>query len=70
MKQPIAWHKSCLEGMKRYLSEEEDRANAVARSVAKTREEVRLYGEQIAEAERRNLDGFDAERLLRQRNAS
>lgn len=67
MKMPMEWHRQCLENMISNLSTEEDRVNRAVRDLNRSRIEVATYREQIIEAERRGMDGFDAERLLKKR---
>lgn len=60
----LEWHRNCLKNMEAHLAREEQvliRANA---AIVRTRERVDFTRNQIAEAERRGLDGFDADRLL------
>jgi len=68
MKQSLEWHRACASNAARQLaSEEAALAGYVARQTAeidrqRARLETRLA--QIAEAERRGMDSFDADKLL------
>ena len=69
MKEPMSWHKSCLANMKRVL---DFKAKAILQAQKDHQlllEEVTAYEAQIAKAEARGLNGFDAERFGKKKDS-
>ena len=64
MKFPIDWHENCLQNLKNSLSEAEQRFRRERAKLDKLEADVVFYQNQIDEARRRKLDGFDSDRLL------
>ena len=67
MKLPIAWHEERLRVREESLARRTRELNEFASEVDSFRAENELIREQIAEAKRRRLDSFDADRLLRKK---
>jgi hypothetical protein len=67
MKQPLWWHKECLVNMRSSLADRRAYADRVAAGVRRLEGDVEFAERQIAEAEKRGLDAFDGERLLKPR---
>ena len=65
MKFPIAWHKDCLNNLQRSMAEAERTAQRAVQNFERIRAHALDYEAQIAEAEKRNMDGFDPERFLK-----
>lgn len=69
MKFPMDWHRTCLKNSEQSLAQtslEIERANAKhARLLA----DINEYRDQIAEAERRGVDGFDRDKFGKKRIA-
>lgn len=63
-KMSIEWHEQCLRNQNTHLTHEEQVLQQQAERVARLRREFFSYEDQIAEAKRRGMDGFDRERLL------
>jgi predicted nucleic acid-binding Zn-ribbon protein len=61
---PLSWHREGLANAKSHLSNMESRLVNAQRDVDRVRAAIALTESQIAEAERRGLDEFDAERFL------
>lgn len=59
MKFTIAQHEEMLRSTKRHYDEQRAIANRMVESVERLRQEMLKYDEQIEEAKRRGLDGFD-----------
>jgi len=68
-KMPLSWHKDCLRESERYLCEKRTRIEDDFKRLVAQESEWRFRRDQIAEAERRGLDAFDADRLLVKRKA-
>ena len=69
MKFPVEWHRACLKNLEHSLAElllEAERANARYQQLLA---DVSEYREQIAEAERRGVDGFDGDSFGKKRKA-
>jgi hypothetical protein len=64
MRFPIKWHRGNMAAMLQTASAYERRAKAAADAL---RSEVAFLQTQIAEAERRGMDGFDSDKLLKKR---
>lgn len=64
MKHPLWWHKECLGNMRSSLADRRAYADRIAADVRRLEGDVEFAERQIAEAEKRGLDAFDAERLL------
>ena len=64
MKQSMKWHRECLANSKQHLDAQERHLANVTDSVDGLRKRVAFYTAQVAEAERRKLDGFDSERFM------
>ncbi len=64
-KMPLSWHKQNLENQIIHFSHEEEQVARALRDLERSRKQVQFAREQIEEAERRGLEGFDAERLLK-----
>ena len=62
-KQPIAWHESCLANSKAWLKEKEEELARTQAEVDRNREDIRKCEEQVSEAKRKGLDGFDRDRF-------
>jgi hypothetical protein len=67
VKKPIAWHEECLGNMRNTLSRERITLDAIRSRIVELSDRVALLERQIAEAKRRGMDEFDADRLLRKR---
>jgi hypothetical protein len=67
VKKPIAWHEVCLINMKNTLSRERITLDVHRLRIAELSDRVAFAERQIAEAKRRGMDEFDADRLLRKR---
>lgn len=63
-KMPLAWHKKNLRNGTRTLKAEERRLEELKGTVKRMREDMDFRIRQIEEAERRGIDGFDADRFL------
>ena len=68
-KNPIDWHRRGLASLSASLAEREAKLARQIADMERTRAARDLLRRQIAEAERRGLDGFDADRLLIKRRA-
>lgn len=67
MKMPLEWHKQCLVNQMRNLQEKEQHLARMVDDVLRNRKMVEFSTSQVREAERRGLDGYDDERLLKPR---
>lgn len=63
-KMPLDWHKECLKNQLEYLSEKERALERIRNEVTDLDNDTQFYKEQIAEAKRRGLDGFDRDRFM------
>ena len=70
MKESIAWHRTCLANATAHYGRVRRDAEACLAACVKGEAQCRHYAAQIAEAERRGMDGFDRERLMKRRTAS
>ena len=68
MRFPIKWHLGNMAAMLQTASEHERRAKYSQAAADALRSEVAFLQTQIAEAERRGMDGFDSDKLLKKRN--
>ena len=66
----IEWHKTCLGNWTDTLAAREDQVAKMQASIARDRASLEEYRLQIAEAERRGLAIFDAERFLKRGKAA
>ena len=64
MKMPIAWHEECHKNASETLRRDREALERHMEQVERTRLDVTAYGQQIAEAKRRGVDGFDRERFM------
>ena len=64
MKQPLEWHRQYLENAETNLSSEQTRLKLLEIQVDQMRAVADFRRMQIAEAERRGMDSFDADKLL------
>jgi len=67
-KMPIAWHKECAANAERSASERRTNLEHELARLVRDEANVRFRLEQIAEAERRGIVEYDAERFLVKRN--
>lgn len=70
MKKPIAWHEECARNFEDSVREEEERFVRLSERVARAREDLAFRWAQINEARRKKLDGFDADKFLRDRKGN
>lgn len=66
-KRPISWHERCLENTKASLELKAHEAARIQKDLERLQRQASFYEAQIAEAVRRGLDGFDAERFMKER---
>jgi uncharacterized protein HemX len=59
MKMPIEWHRKCLSNQKETLIREEIELDRHIARVARARERVQVYEQQINAAAEKRKDGFD-----------
>jgi len=67
MKQPIEWHKRCLENMHRHLADKRADLLRAQNEYDSAYREFRFYEGQISLAIKDGLDGFDAEKFGKRR---
>ena len=70
MKQSIKWHEECLKNMLASLARDDDEVSRLQSYADRLRDDCNVLEIQIAEAKRRGMDGFDADRLLKRRAAT
>lgn len=64
MKFPMSWHKESISNSTISLAGQEASLARMATEIERYRASHDFYASQIAEAERRCLDGFDSERFM------
>ncbi len=70
MKFSISKHESHLTNAKASLAQEEARLAKMTMTVQRLRDQVEQYEQQIVEAKRRKLDGFDSDRFMKGRKGA
>ena len=65
MKFPIKWHKDSLTNMTAHWLRERKLAEETLARCTKGEADIQHYAKQIAEAERRGMEGFDRDRLMK-----
>jgi len=65
MKFPIKWHKDSLTNLTVHYQRERKLAEETLTRCDKADADIKHYARQIAEAERRGMDSFDRDRLLK-----
>jgi hypothetical protein len=68
MKFPIKWHKDSLTNMTAHWQRERKLAEETLARCVRADLDIKHYAKQIAEAERRGMEGFDRDRLLKPNN--
>lgn len=66
-KMPIKWHRQCYANQKASLERRRMLASEEMSWCANDALKLAFYGDQIIEADRRKLDGFDPERFMKKR---
>lgn len=69
-KMPIEWHRQCLVNLLAHLLQERDKVERAKASLERSESDFKRASDQLAEAERRGLDGYDADRFLVKRTAT
>lgn len=69
MKQPLDWHRECLSNNLKHLTSEQATLHRVREAVKRDQQDCNFYRDQLIEAERRGLDGFDRERFMKKKKA-
>lgn len=64
---PIQWHEDCLRNWKHTLDKERERIERMQRNYEQQLTEWYCYEDQITEAKRRGVDGFDRDRFMKER---
>lgn len=67
-KQPLQWHEECLKKAKRFAAEAEQKALQARDLADRMTKDIEIREQQIAEAKKRGLSGFDQERFLVKRS--
>lgn len=67
MKMPLAWHKQCLVNATLSAQSMRESLKRQIESCERLEEENRFSAQQIAEAERKGMDGFDPDRFMANR---
>ena len=65
----LDWHRICLANSRRNLAEKQTQLARMQSEVQQHLARHEFYAAQIAEAERRGMDGFDSSRLLIKKRA-
>jgi hypothetical protein len=66
-KMPIKWHRECYKNFKASCERNHQNIELLLRQSADQDARLAFYGQQIEEAERRNLDGFDEDKFMKKR---
>ena len=66
-KMPMDWHKQSLLNSRISLATAERQVSRQMEAIQRQRERVEFYEQQVREAEKRGLDGFDGERFMKKR---
>jgi hypothetical protein len=66
-KQPIAWHEECLNNQRHSYERRLVELDRLQGEVERFRIAVTIYEQQIAEAKRRGMEGFDRDRFMKSR---
>ena len=66
---PMDWHRDCFKNVTAHVAGLRRDVERRANELAKSESELARYAEQIAEAEKRGLDGFDRDKFLTRRKA-
>lgn len=64
---PIAWHEECHANQYSHLQAKRKELESHMAEVDRLARDVTMYGQKIAEAKRRGLEGFDTERFMNAR---
>lgn len=64
MKMPLDWHRQCFANFTRTVEGRRNELASLAASIERDERRLAFYGEQIASAEKKKLDGFDDERFM------
>jgi ribosomal protein S21 len=68
MKMPLQWHEQCLRNMKSHAERATIDAERAAEYASKLKTEIEQRERQLAEARRRGIDSFDADRFTVKRS--
>lgn len=69
MKMSIQWHEECMANRRSYLLDCKKRLLRDIQAYRKSRQDIRFAEEQLEEAKRRKLPGYDNDRFLVKRSA-